>query len=215
MRSISGRLAASYALSATATLAVLFVIGYQLLQGSLISGLDRLNYSEFRQIEAHLGSRYKDLTSADIDTRVRETSQYASALFYISIENPNTNVRFVSGNLHGKIIPDVRGKHAYTTKVPGLGELRVSEFLLPPLDVTIGAPIHELRAGMRSYVRVCLALLGAMLMASIGIGFGLSRLLLRPVRSIRETAHRIGSDNLSERIPVADVHDEFPISRGC
>jgi two-component system heavy metal sensor histidine kinase CusS len=48
-----------------------------------------------------------------------------------------------------------------------------------------------------------------MLVASLGIGLGLSRLLLRPIRAIRETARRIGSDNLSERIPVADVEDEL------
>jgi signal transduction histidine kinase len=46
-------------------------------------------------------------------------------------------------------------------------------------------------------------------LASVGIGLGLSRLLLRPVRLIRETANRIRSDNLSERIPVSDVSDEI------
>jgi two-component system heavy metal sensor histidine kinase CusS len=56
---------------------------------------------------------------------------------------------------------------------------------------------------------VSIGLLVAMLVASLGIGLGLSRLLLRPMRAIRETANRIGSDNLSERIPVADVQDEL------
>src|SRR5205814_4174248 len=36
-----------------------------------------------------------------------------------------------------------------------------------------------------------------------------SQIVLRPIRSIRETADRIRSDNLSERIPVADVRDEL------
>jgi two-component system heavy metal sensor histidine kinase CusS len=48
-----------------------------------------------------------------------------------------------------------------------------------------------------------------MLAVSVAIGFGLSRLALRPVRLIRETASRISSDNLSERIPVANVRDEI------
>ena len=33
--------------------------------------------------------------------------------------------------------------------------------------------------------------------------------MLRPIRAIRETADRIRSDNLSERIPVPDVRDEL------
>jgi signal transduction histidine kinase len=48
-----------------------------------------------------------------------------------------------------------------------------------------------------------------MLGISVVIGFGLSRLALRPVRLIRETASRIGSDNLNERIPVSQVQDEI------
>jgi two-component system heavy metal sensor histidine kinase CusS len=48
-----------------------------------------------------------------------------------------------------------------------------------------------------------------MLLASAGIGYGLSRIALRPVRLIQETANHISSDNLSERIPVAAVEDEI------
>jgi len=44
---------------------------------------------------------------------------------------------------------------------------------------------------------------------SVAIGRGLSRLALRPVRLIRETASHISSDNLGERIPVASVRDEM------
>src|SRR5437879_13780193 len=48
-----------------------------------------------------------------------------------------------------------------------------------------------------------------MLAMSAAIGLGLSRLSLRPVRLIRATASRIGSENLSERIPVPAVADEI------
>ncbi len=54
-----------------------------------------------------------------------------------------------------------------------------------------------------------MALMIGMLLASIAIGFGLSHMMLRPIRLIRETANRIRSDNLSERIPVRDVRDEL------
>jgi signal transduction histidine kinase len=48
-----------------------------------------------------------------------------------------------------------------------------------------------------------------MLVVSIITGIALSRIALRPVRLIQETANRIRSDNLSERIPVAGVQDEI------
>ena len=41
------------------------------------------------------------------------------------------------------------------------------------------------------------------------IGLALSRLALRPLRFIRETAQRINSENLSERIPPMKSHDEL------
>jgi two-component system heavy metal sensor histidine kinase CusS len=67
----------------------------------------------------------------------------------------------------------------------------------------------QVREGMRSYVEVCAALLLAMLIASVAIGFGLSRVILKPLNFIRETANRIRSDNLSERIPLPAHQDEL------
>jgi two-component system heavy metal sensor histidine kinase CusS len=208
MRSIGARLTFWYALSATVTLAVLFLAGYQLLETRLISGLDQLNAAEFQQLKAHLGSDYPRLNSQVMAERVRETSESGAVLFYISIERPGTNITFKSRNLHGDDIPDIKGQRAYSAAMPSIGKLRVDEFLLPPFDVTIATSARSVADGMREYAKVCAALLVAMLVASLGIGLGLSRLLLRPMRAIRETANRIGSDNLSERIPVANVRDE-------
>lgn len=209
MRSIGGRLTLWYALSATATLAVLFAIGYQLLSNRLTHGLDELNFAGFQQIRARLGADYENLNSPILDQRIRETSEYSSALFYISVENPKNGVHFRSSNLKGREIPDIKGKHAYNAVIPNVGETRVSEFLMPPFDVTIATPTRAMRESMSAYVKVCAALLAAMLLVSTAVGFGLSRLILRPIRLIRETAERIRSDNLSERIPTSDVRDEI------
>ncbi len=209
MKSIGARLTFWYALSATVTLAILFLAGYELLESRLVHGLDLLNEAEFAQLKARLGPDYRNLTSAVMDERIRATSEYGSVLFYISIEDPKSErAKFNSRNLHGRDIPDIKGKRAFTAAMPGAGDVRVDEYLLPPFDVTIATSARAVGDGMREYVKVCVALLGAMLLASIGIGMGLSRLLLKPVRLIRETALRIGSNNLSERIPVADVEDE-------
>jgi signal transduction histidine kinase len=209
MRSISTRLAAWYALAATVTLACLFVVGYQLLESYLIHGLDLLNTAEFEQIRARLGPDYKKLSLDVVNERIRTTTEYASVLFYFDVNIPKHSTVFYSANLRGHAIPDVPKKHRYDASVPGIGPLRVAEFLLPPFDVTIATSSAQVFKVMDGYVEVCAGLLIAMLAVSTVIGFGLSRLALRPVRLIRETASRIGSDNLSERIPVSGVRDEI------
>jgi len=208
MRSISTRLAAWYALAATVTLACLFIVGYQLLENYLIRGLDMLNRAEFEQISARLGPNYQVLTPEVINQRIRQTTQYASVLFYIDVHNHERTV-FYSANLRGQPIPDVPHKHLYDGSIPGIGPLRIAEFVLPPFDVTIATSSAQVQKVMDGYVEVCTGLLCAMLAVSSIIGIALSRLALRPVRLIRETASRIGSDNLSERIPVSGVRDEI------
>jgi signal transduction histidine kinase len=208
MRSLSTRLAAWYALAATVTLACLFIVGYQLLENYLIHGLDMLNKAEFEQISARLGPNYQALTPEVINQRIRQTTQYASVLFYIDVHNHQRTV-FYSGNLRGQPIPDVPHQHLYDGSIPGIGPLRIAEFILPPFDVTIATSSAQVQKVMDGYVEVCTGLLFAMLAVSSIIGIALSRLALRPVRLIRETANRIGSDNLSERIPVSGVRDEI------
>jgi two-component system heavy metal sensor histidine kinase CusS len=100
-------------------------------------------------------------------------------------------------------------KHLYDGSIPRIGPLRIAEFILPPFDVTIATSSAQVLKVMDGYVEVCAGLLCAMLAVSTVIGIALSRLALRPVRLIRETANRIGSDNLSERIPVSGVRDEI------
>lgn len=209
MRSISARLSLWYALTATATLASLFVVGYYLLHGYLIHGLDLLNQAEFEQIKAHLGPDYPALSPAVIDERIRETTEYASVLFYIDIHGRDSGTIFYSTNLKGRAIPDIKGKRRYDIDWGDVGLLRVGEFLLPPYDVILATPETHLDGVMEGYMGVCAALLALMLATSVAIGFGLSRLALRPVRLIRETASRIGSDNLSERIAVPEGNDEI------
>src|ERR1700731_2462083 len=190
------------------TLACLFIVGYYLLHGYLIHGLDLLNQSEFEELKARLGPQYAALSSAQIEQRIRETSEYASALFYIDIHRHGTGTIFYSSNLNGRALPDIKGEHRYDVSWDR-GPLRVAEFILPPYDVTIATPAAQVEGVMEGYAEVGVALLVMLLAISIAIGLGLSRLALRPVRLIRATATRIGSENLSERIPVPDVKDEI------
>ncbi|MDB6085426.1 MAG: cusS [Gammaproteobacteria bacterium] len=211
MKSIGARLALWYAGAATLTMMCLFVAGYYLLENQLIRGLDLLNKAQFAQIRAHLGDDFAALSPPVIDSRIRETSNFSSVLFFITIDDPGGPVRpvFYSTNLLGLPIPDVPGRRVYDATLPGIGELRVGEFILGPFDVTIATPLRSVRAAMHDYSEICLWMLSVMVAISVAVGFGLSHLALRPVRLIRDTANRISSDNLSERIPVAAVRDEI------
>jgi signal transduction histidine kinase len=209
MKSIGARITVWYAVTATVTLAALFVVGHYLLENYLIHQLDTLNDAQFKQLKYTLGPNYQTLTPRSIEDRIREVSESASSLFYIDMHEKMTDRFFKSTNLRGQTVPDVPGARLYTVDVEGIGELRVGEFLLPPFDVTVAAPLAPVRDLMSAYRKVFFALLVVTLLVSLAIGFGLSQLILRPVRVMQATANRIRSDNLKERIPVGDVKDEF------
>lgn len=211
MRSIGVRLAFWYATAATVTLVVLLGVGYYMLQRQLVRGLDLLIGAEFEQIRAHLGPNYADLSPATIDARIRETTEAASVLFYVTIDEPSSPARtiFYSHNLQGRVIPDVPGQHTYNAAVPGLGEMRVGEFIFGRFDITIATPLKQAREVMEDYREVCGWLATLTVLISALMGSLLSYLGLRPLRLIRATANRIRADNLSERIEVAAVKDEI------
>ena len=210
MKSIGARLTLGYALSATISFAILSMIGGRLLEARLTDGLDELNAAEFRQLQAHIGSDYATVSPGLLEKRLANVNSYESVLFYISIENPRTHEKiFDSENLQGRPIPDVKGKRKFDGDAPGLGPLRINEFLLHPYDVTVATSARNVNTTLRAYTLTSVALILAMLFVSIVIGVGMTQVVLRPIRAIRDTADRIRFDNLSERIPVADVQDEL------
>ena len=83
----------------------------------------------------------------------------------------------------------------------GLGLLR---FEIDMADHGQAARVHEGDAATASA-----GLLLTVLFASAVIGIALARVILRPLTFIRKTAARIGSDNLSERIPPPRHDDEL------
>lgn len=209
LRSIGARAALWYACAATLTLAALFGAGYVLLKRHLLHGLDLLNRSEFQQIAASLGPDYHTLSEPFVEMRIRETTELAAALFYIEIHRPGAGTIFRSSNLQGRKLPDVPGHEHFSADVDELGTVRAAEYRLGPLEVLVGTPQQQVAEALDSYVEVCAALLVVMMLASLVIGRLLARRVLAPVRLIRDTADRIRSDNLGERIPVSAAQDEI------
>lgn len=209
MKSIGSRITLWYAITVTATLACLFVAGHFLLDRYLVKQLDELNEAQFKHLKATLGRDYAKLTPPEIDDRIRQATESASSLFYIDMHASMANRFFKSSNLHGQSIPDIAGERAYSIGMDTIGEVRVSEFQLAPFDVIVATPLAPVRDLMAGYRLVFLGLLGTALVISVAVGYGLSRLILHPVRVIQATANRIRSDDLSQRIPVGDVKDEI------
>ncbi|MDB6167453.1 MAG: cusS [Verrucomicrobia bacterium] len=211
MKSVGARLAFWYALASVLTLACLFWAGRFLLERHVIRGLELLNEAEFEQISHRLGDDYSKLTRAQIEDRLREISEFSSVLFYVEIHQQGGHTLFRSRNLNRRMIPDghASGARHFNVQMDELGELRASEFFLGPLEVIIATSKRQVRQVMIGYERVFAGLLVVMVVASSLIGFGLSKIALRPVRLIQETANHISSDNLSERIPVGPVEDEI------
>ena len=211
MNSIGTRLALWYAGVSTATMVCLFVAGYYLLNEHLVHGLDLLNAAEFEQIKSSLGPPDPPLTRAEIEERMRRTTDVAAVLFHVEIHSRDGTVLFSSSNLAGHRLPDmdIPGHRTASANVDGVGEVRLAEFSLPTMHVTIATSLNQVRKVMDGYSETGLILVSLMLVVSIITGLGLSRAAMRPVRLIQETAHRIRSDRLSERIPVGEVKDEI------
>jgi signal transduction histidine kinase len=209
MRSIGTRLALIYAGVTTATMVCLVVAGYYLLNQQLIHGLDLLNAAEFAQIQASLGPDVAGLSPSVIEQRMRGATEVAAVLFYIEIHEKGKGVLFASHNLFGHRLPDVKGKRAFNASAEEVGNVRVGEFILGKMDVMIATSYQQIDTVMEGYTETSLILVCLTLVASVITGLVLSRAAMRPVRLIQETANHIRSDNLSERIPVAEVQDEI------
>ena len=208
MRTIGARIAIWYALAAILSLIGLSIGGYILLERHLFDGLDLLNESEFQQISARLGPEYQNISEPFIETRIRETTELASTLFYIEILKPEGGIIFRSSNLKSLQIPVDAELSKFNALIDEIGEVRVATFPMLPFLAIIATPLQPVRNVMQSYVKVCAALLMGMLITSLVIGLVISRMLLTPIRNIRDTANRIRFDNLSERIQVNKAEDE-------
>lgn len=209
MRTIGRKVALWSALASTATLAILFLASYLLLKASLINGLDNLNKSEFEQISSRLGPNYSTLSAPFIEMRIRETTEYAATLFYIEIYDQSKDAIFISSNIKKQFLNQDTENTNYTIKDEILGEIRVGVFKMDPFTVIIGTPEAAVSGVMSNFRNISIALLVMMLILSGAIGYGLSKLALAPIKLIQDTASKISSDNLKDRIPLSNSSHEM------
>ncbi len=233
MRSLGFRLAFWYALASVLTLGSFFWVGRHLLEQHMLHSLDTGLKAEFEQVKRRLGPEAGSLGAAEVQARLAtnasvrfsiEIHEAAGALLYRSRnlrnhpipDNPKpphlvarTLNRFLAALEIGSPRPASGARRTYEAQVGDLGGMHIGEFPLDGRIVFIAVSNEQVRTLVVAYEDVFYGLLVLMLIVSSVIGFFLSHILLRPLRHIQSTATHIGSDNLSERIPVSPVEDEM------
>jgi signal transduction histidine kinase len=207
--SFTARLTLRVTLLVTLTTAVVLVTGGLLLQREMIRSIELLHEGEYDELREMIGFE-QVLTAEEIAARIRNDTESDAALYYTQVHRADGQVLFRSQNLGENLLPDLSGGELHwTTSLPGVGDVRVSEFHNGPWHIQIASPLAPQQRLLGEYVRVGAVLVLAVALAGIGLGYGFARVTLRPVRAIEQTARRIRGDNLGERIPVPDGDDEL------
>jgi len=206
MASLSTRLTLWSALVVTGTLTAALVTGGWLLRREMIRGTDLLHEAEFKDVRPLLGPKTADFDDRQLAAQIRAHTEIDTDLYYFQIHHTARPVLFRSDNLGAAILAESGGAGPHwTAAVPPLGRLRISEFQTGTWHVQIASALAPVDRLLNDYSRISAGLAGAIALVSLGLGYGISRYALGPVRSLAHTAHRIDADNLGERmaVPVA------------
>lgn len=209
MRTFSQRLTLRFAALVLVTSALVLAAGGWLLDREMRRNLELLHASEHAELRLLLGSG-PPLTPAEAERRLGRDAENGSALFLVQVRDPAGRLLFRSRNLGTSLLPALPAGTAHgETELPGLGPLFVSEFAGEGWRLALASPLGLVEGLLLDYVRISLLLLAGVVAVGLALGHAFSRVTLQPVRLIAETANRIRSDNLSERIPTPAGRDEL------
>ena len=210
MTSVTARLTGWYAVTVTLAVVAALGVGRLLLEREMTAGIDLLHEAEFREVIQQLRADPETLAPAELARLMAEHSAADEHLFFFQVHDEEGRVLFRSANLGDTVLPDYSEGHAvaWTTELPIYGKVRGNDFLAGRLHFQIASRVGPMAQVLRQYTQVggLIALLVAL--ASLGLGYVISRVALRPIRDIERTARRIGADNLNERIPAPPGRDE-------
>lgn len=207
--SFTGGIALRFATLVTATTALVLGAGAWLLDRQMLQSLENLHDIEFTEVVAAIEAR-TDLNPEELAQRLSAATDAGAALFFVQVTQANGRVIFRSRNLGEITLPVLTTDAVHLEQpLPPLGRVYVSQYPLGPRQVQIASGLDTTQRLLRDYLRVSAVLLVAVALISVGLGFGFARLVLQPMRAIRETASRIRGDQLAERIPVPPGRDEL------
>lgn len=210
LRSFATRLALAYALLTTVTVGLALIAGRLIVGHQVVHGVDLLNAAE----HAELIDRIAAPTAAQLDEQalqtLREHTAIDASMYLFQVAAPDGSLLFRSANLGASRLPPPRpGRLDLTATIPPLGPVRIGNYPYGAVVIQVASPLEQTNQLLAQQSWVLLGLGLGVALLSIGLGYAFSRLVLRPVRAIEQTATRIGAENLSERIPVPAGRDEL------
>jgi signal transduction histidine kinase len=207
-RTLTWKTTLRFAALVTATTAVVLAAGGWLLDRQMRRGLSLLHEGEARELLGFLAGAAT--TPEAVRERVSRDSEGDAEWFFIQIHDEAGTVLFRSANLGSAMLPDLSPSNdERVLTLPGVGEVQLSEVREGGWHIQVGSPLTAERLLITDYLQVSLLLLGVSGVGALALGYGFSRVTLRPLRAIAETARRISGENLRERIPAAEARDEL------
>ncbi len=223
VRSLKFQLVAWYAGVLTGCFALLAAATYLALQTSLIGALRENQLRRARQIgelvrqevehrgQAKVGDEVEVRYAPALNDRLVRITQGDGATLYLS--PAPTNQSFDPATLPPAIWPDQTEASRQLPLVDGRKMLLAVHSLQLPgggrFLIETGAPMDGVRADLKKWLLFLAAMLPVVLAIAVGGGFVLVKRALLPVDRIAASAARISSQNLSERLPVAQTGDEL------
>jgi signal transduction histidine kinase len=206
---MSRRLTVGYALAVTITVLIALATGYWLLERALIGNVAQLLEAENVEVMQDLASPMEAMPEVDLLRHMKSHAAADEDLFFFQIHDDNGRVLFRSPSLGDSVLPDPpAGGSRWTIDLPPHGRVYIADFPHGHLRLQIGSRLEPTERLLGKYRQVSAGLAVVVGAVSLALGYGISRIALRPLRDISATARRIGAGNLGERIPVPPGRDE-------
>lgn len=207
-RTLTWKTTVRFAILVTVTTLLVLAAGGWLLDRQMRRGLGLLHEGEAEELRDML--RAAPPTPDAVRARILRDSAGDAEWFFIQIQDEKGRVLFRSANLGEAVMPELSpGERERIVELPGVGVAQMTEIRADGWRIQVGSPMRMERILLADYARVSAFLVGAAALAGLGLGYGFSRVTLRPLRAIADTARRIGGDNLRERIPTPGPGDEL------
>jgi heavy metal sensor kinase len=222
-RSLRFQLVAWYAALLAGCFVLIGAVTYLVLQGSLVGALKENQLRRARQIgqflleeiplhgETRVGDQIDGRYAPDLNDRFVRVTRGDGGLLYVS--RPPKDRNFIPTAVPPSTEPG-RGETVRQVPLPAGRELLVTacEVQAPGgarYLIEAGAPMDDVQAHLRQWLRFLLVVLPVVAALALGGGSFLVKRALLPVDKIAASAERISSQNLSERLPVARTGDEL------
>jgi heavy metal sensor kinase len=150
----------------------------------------------------------------DMRARIEEHLAEVADHYTILLKRPDGRLLYSSGDRSATDIlasPTVSGRTVLATIEPGMGEddFRVASLSHERFELHVAVPERNIERVLRHTLTIMFLLAPVALVVSLGGGWALAGIALRPIGRIIDVANRRNAQNLQERIPERDVDDEL------